>query len=159
MTEILPQPVLIAPGSSDDLDKVVEVMKSAFEERFGEGWTRSQCAGILPMPGVRLMLARHAEGHVVGFSLDRCVADDAELLLLAVAPSHRRRGVGRTLLQAFLDRCRNGAIRNVHLEVRDGNSAMAMYRDAGFSTVGRRTAYYVGRSGEKFDALTLNKAL
>src|SRR5205085_4885888 len=31
-------------GKSADLDSVIEIMNSAFDERFGEAWTRSQCA-------------------------------------------------------------------------------------------------------------------
>ena len=40
-----------------DLDDVMSVMNEAFDPQFGEAWTRSQCAGILPMSGVSLMLA------------------------------------------------------------------------------------------------------
>ena len=83
--------VLIAPGGSGDLDHVVAVMEAAFDDRFGEAWTRSQCAGILPMPGVELMLARSPDGEPAGFSLFRTVADEAELLLIAVAPAPRYR--------------------------------------------------------------------
>ena len=50
--------VQIECGSSHDLDSVMEVMDHAFGHRFGEAWTRSQLAGILPMSGVSLMLAR-----------------------------------------------------------------------------------------------------
>ena len=56
-----------------DLDSVIQVMNAAFDERFGEAWTRSQCAGILPMPGVKLVVARFGDGRSVGFSL---VPDD-----------------------------------------------------------------------------------
>ena len=42
-------------GTSDDLDEVMAVMEAAFGDRFGEAWTRSQCAGILPMAGVSLI--------------------------------------------------------------------------------------------------------
>ena len=84
--------VRLAPGESADLDAVMDVMTSAFDPGFGEGWTRSQCAGILPLSGVLLMLARDEQGKVQGFSLLRTVADEAELLLLAVAPKARRRG-------------------------------------------------------------------
>ena len=77
-------------------------MEAAFGDRYGEAWTRSQCAGILPMAGVSLMLARDPDsGAPIGFSLFRSVADQAELLLLAVLPSHRRRGIGRSLLDHF----------------------------------------------------------
>ena len=43
----------------------------------------------------------------------------------------------------------------MHLEVRDGNPAVAMYRDAGFSPVGRRRNYYHAPDGQRFDAITL----
>jgi ribosomal protein S18 acetylase RimI-like enzyme len=49
--------------------------------------------------------------------------------------------------------------RQVHLEVRDGNPAIAMYRTAGFKPVGRRRKYYHGEDGRDFDALTFAKAI
>lgn len=152
-------PISLETGNSRDLDAVIEVMDAAFDDRFGEAWTRSQCAGILPLPGVRLVLARTAEGAAAGFSLLRIVADEAELLLLAVAPRFRRRGIGRRLLDQFLDQARDAGSGRVHLEVRDGNPAVAMYRAAGFSIAGRRRKYYRGRGGGEFDALTLSKQL
>ena len=45
----------------------------------------------------------------------------------------------------------------LHLEVRDGNPAVRLYKRAGFSQVGRRRNYYSGRDGQLFDALTLAK--
>ena len=76
----------IETGSSSDIDAVMTVMDQAFGDRFGEAWTRSQLAGILPMGGVSLMLARASDGDdAVGFSLSRTVADESELLLIAVA--------------------------------------------------------------------------
>jgi ribosomal-protein-alanine N-acetyltransferase len=146
--------VQIEAASSDSIDEVMGVMEQAFDKRFGEAWTRSQLGGILPMGGVSLMLAR-AGDETIGFSLVRSVADEAELLLIAVAPDHRRRGVGRRMLDDFLERARNDGIARVHLEVRDGNPAVAMYRSAGFSPVGRRRNYYHGDDGKRFDAITL----
>jgi ribosomal-protein-alanine N-acetyltransferase len=106
------------------------------------------------MTGVALMVARDSAGTPLGFSLFRTLAGEAELLLLAVAPDHRRRGVGRSLLDAFLERARSAGAQRVHLEVRDGNPAIAMYRSAGFSDAGRRASYYRGANGV-FDAITL----
>ena len=146
--------VRIDAGTSDDLDGVMRVMTAAFDPAFGEAWTRSQCAGILPMSGVALMLARDEDGTPVGFSLFRTLVGEAELLLLAVEPSHMRRGIGRRLLDAFLERARADDAGRVHLEVRDGNPAIDMYRSCGFTVVGRRRAYYRGATGN-FDALTL----
>ena len=149
------RPVRIEVGTSDDLDAVMGVMESAFGTRFGEAWTRSQCAGILPMAGVSLMLTRDGDGgEPVGFSLFRNVMDESELLLLAVAPDHRRRGIGRGLLDQFIDQARADGVTRAHLEVRDGNPAIEMYRGAGFAPIGRRRNYYHTSDGLQFDALT-----
>lgn len=147
-------------GTSKDIDRVMSVMESAFGNRFGEAWTRSQLAGILPMGGVSLVLAREAENEeAIGFSLFRTVAGEAELLLLAVMSTHHRRGVGRQLLGYFIERARNEGVVRVHLEVRDGNPAVEMYRTAGFSPVGRRRNYYHAPDGQRFDAITLSRQL
>jgi [ribosomal protein S18]-alanine N-acetyltransferase len=150
------QDVRVETGSSDDLDAVMIVMDAAFGREFGEAWTRSQLAGILPMAGVSMILARETiGGEILGFCLFRTVADESELLLLAVRPSHRRRGIGRRLLDGFLNRARSGGVMRAHLEVRDGNLAISMYRIAGFTPVGRRRNYYHAPDGNRFDAITL----
>ena len=150
------QSVRIEAGSSRDIDAVMRVMDAAFGDRFGEAWTRSQLGGILPMAGVSLVLAREPDtADAIGFSLFRTVAGESELLLIAVTPSRHRRGVGRMLLDDFLDRVRNDGVARVHLEVRDGNSAVSLYREAGFSPVGRRRNYYHAADGRRFDAVTL----
>lgn len=151
--------VQLVSGESADLDAVMEVMGSAFDPRFGEGWTRSQCAGILPLSGIMLMLARDERGHVHGFSLLRTVADEAELLLLAVSPAVRRRGVGGALLDHFIDHGRRKGVRRLHLEVRDTNPAVSMYQEFGFKTEGRRRNYYLGQDGSLHDALTMAREL
>jgi ribosomal-protein-alanine N-acetyltransferase len=144
----------LVQGNSDHLDAVMLVMSAAFPSQYGEAWTRSQCAGILPMTGVKLVLAEDGEDNVVGFSLYRTIAGDSELLLLAVHPKARGIGIGRLLLSHFIeDSKKNGADR-IHLEVRDGNSAVDVYRAAGFEQVNRRRNYYHGRGGGSYDALT-----
>ena len=86
--------IRIERGSSEDLDQVMDVMTRAFGSRFGEAWTRSQLAGILPMAGVVLSVASESKtGDTIGFSLLRSVADEAELLLLAVLPDRHRQGI------------------------------------------------------------------
>lgn len=148
--------VEIGEGGAADLDGVVAVMNAAFDRQFGEGWTRPQCAGILPMSGVSLLVARErGSGQPLAFALFRIIAQEAELLLLGVAPPSSRQGIGRRLLDEFVERARAGGARRVHLEVRDGNTAIHMYRTAGFTLAGRRRNYYRGPSGQQFDALTL----
>ena len=155
-TPALIDEVRIEPGTGDEIDAVMAVMDGAFGDMFGEAWTRSQLSGILPMAGVFLILAHdRRRDAVVGFSLFRTVADESELLLIAVLPDEQRRGIGKLLLDDFLDRARDEEVRRVHLEVRDGNPAIGMYRDAGFSPVGRRRNYYHAKNGKRYDAITL----
>ncbi|MCA1653324.1 MAG: GNAT family N-acetyltransferase [Sphingomicrobium sp.] len=147
--------VTLAPALSGDLDEVMHVMERAFSPEFGEAWTRSQCAGILPMSGVLLTIARTGADEAQGFSLLRTAADEAELLLIAVAPKARQQGIGRRLLDHFIGHAEHCGATRLHLEVRDGNLAVRMYRAAGFETSGRRRNYYRGHDGTQFDALTL----
>lgn len=148
------QPVL-RDGQADDLDVVMEVMETAFQPCFGEGWTRSQCSGILPMNGVRLRLAGLAGAPPVSFSLARVVADEAELLLIAVHPDAQRGGIGQALLDDFVGHARRQGASHLHLEVRDGNPAMGLYSANGFVIAGRRRDYYHGPQSDHYDALTL----
>ena len=145
--------VKLVDGGADDLDSVMQVMSGAFSDRYGEAWTRSQCAGILPMTGVRLTLAKE-RSEIVGFSLHRTIVDDSELLLLAVAPQAQGRGIGRRLLQQFVDDAKKNGASRIHLEVREGNDAIRVYEAAGFVQSNRRRNYYNGRDGGQFDALT-----
>ncbi|QAY76095.1 GNAT family N-acetyltransferase [Sphingosinicella sp. BN140058] len=138
-----------------DLDAVMRVMTDSFDPAFGEAWTAPQCAGLLPLPGVWLTLARDPNGSPLGFALSRIVAGEAELLLLAVRNAAQRHGVGARLIERFIsDSTARGAAR-LHLEVRDGNHAIALYKRYDFAEVGRRRNYYSGSAGERFDALTL----
>lgn len=150
------EPLAIAEAGLAELPGVMAVMEAAFEPSFGEAWTASQCAGLLPLPGVWLTVARRDE-EIVGFSLARAVADEAELLLLAVNPHVRGAGIGKSLLTHFLEAAIGRGATRLHLEVRDGNPAVNLYVHAGFTVCGRRRSYYSGRDGQKFDALSLSR--
>ena len=148
--------ITIREGGAANLPEVMHVMDESFDPCFGEAWTASQCAGLLPLPGVWLSLACGPEG-VIGFAMARLVADEAELLLLAVHRKCQRRGVGKMLLRNFEKVAAEAGARRLHLEVREGNHAFNIYDDAGYALVARRKNYYKGQDGHCFDALTLAK--
>jgi ribosomal-protein-alanine N-acetyltransferase len=147
-------PIQIRAGGVEDLDEVMRIMGRAFRPCFGEGWTRSQCAGILPMSGVTLTIGED-DGNAIGFALARAVSDEAELLLIAVDPERQGHGAGSSLLQDFIATARAGGASRLHLEVRDGNPAVDLYRAMGFVPAGRRRNYYRGPDGKRYDAVTL----
>ena len=147
-------PLVIRDSCADDMDAVMDIMTAAFPATYGEAWTRSQCAGILPMAGVALRIATRGD-TICGFALIRAIVDEAELLLIAVAPAAQHQGIGAALLDDFIAFARSRGASRLHLEVRDGNSAMVLYERAGFTLAGRRRDYYRGRDGHNRDALTL----
>jgi ribosomal-protein-alanine N-acetyltransferase len=147
---------VIAEGGAADLESVMRVMEDSFDPAFGEAWTGPQCAGLLPMGGVWLSLARDGD-CVIGFALARIVGDEAELLLLAVGRSSQGKGVGQMLLDRFATVAASKGAEQLHLEVREGNHAVSLYKRNGYREVGRRRNYYSGRDGQLFDALTLAK--
>jgi len=150
--------IRIEPGGMADLPDVMVAMGDAFDPEYGEAWTEAQCAGILGMPGSWLLIARCGDDPA-GFALLRTIADETELLLIAVRNRYRRQGIARALIdQAIAVSTEDGA-ETLHLEVRDGNPAVELYRGVGFVQVGMRRDYYRGRSGKVFDALTFKKRL
>jgi [ribosomal protein S18]-alanine N-acetyltransferase len=150
--------LVIEPGEIADMADVMLAMDDAFDPEFGEAWTEAQCAGVLGLPGSWLLIAR-VGGEAAGFALLRRIADEAELLLVAVRKRFRRHGIARTLLERAAEDALAGGAATLHLEVRDANPALFLYRQAGFVQVGRRRGYYRGRSGKVFDALTFKRQL
>jgi ribosomal-protein-alanine N-acetyltransferase len=146
--------IAISEGGILDLDSIMRVMKDSFDPRYGEAWTAPQCAGLLPMPGVWLSIARRG-AEVLGFALSRVVLSEAELLLLAVHTGEQRLGVGQLLLDRFVAIAAARGADRLHLEVREGNHAVKLYSRAGFTEVGRRRSYYKGCDGKLYDAMTL----
>lgn len=149
---------VVRRGGVADLDDVMEVMGRAFEPRFGEAWTYAQCLGFFGLAGTILIVAQE-ESSPQGFALSRAIAGDAELLLLAVSPAARRRGLGRRLIEETGQAAHAAGASTLHLEVRDGNPALTLYRGCGFEQIGRRRGYYRFRDGGQADALTLARGL
>ena len=141
-----------------DIAAVDALMADAFDPRFGEAWTRGQCLGVLALPGVALMMAE-LDDEPAGFAMTRRVLDEAELLLLAVAPEHRGHGVGGALLRAAAAEAAAAGCVKLHLEVRDGNPAVRLYLRHGFSKQGERRGYYRGVGGLLHDAHSYGVAL
>jgi ribosomal-protein-alanine N-acetyltransferase len=73
----------------------------------------------------------------------RQVADEGEILNLAVRRQNRRRGEGHGLLSAILEQLHRRGVNKVFLEVRESNEVgIAFYEKMGFAETGRRPGYY-----------------
>ncbi|MGH6991779.1 MAG: GNAT family N-acetyltransferase [Caulobacteraceae bacterium] len=90
-----------------------------------------------------------------GFILCRSLADEAEVLTLAVAPQRRRKGLGAGLIAIAGEEASKRGASRLFLEVAQHNLAgLALYAGCGFRIVGRRVGYYLGAAGAS-DALVL----
>lgn len=93
--------------------------------------------------GCHLLVMDDGDEGVVAYAVLWCILDQGELANLAVAESHRGRGLGRRLLDEVLDRARQQGVKSLYLEVRVSNAAaIELYRSVGFKDVGFRKKYY-----------------
>lgn len=149
----------LALAGPRDVPRMGRIMEAAFDPRFGEAWNAMQLAGALGIADTWAQLGFDGD-EPYGFSLTRRVVDEAELMLVAVLPPERGRGLGRRLVEGAIHKARQRGARKMFLEVRDGNSAaLGLYQSLGFSVAGRRENYYTGGAGERFDAITMRRDL
>ena len=153
-----PQLVEIVHGTPADLATVNAIMAEAFDPEFGEAWTPSQCLGMIALPGVWLSIA-WSGAQPAGFALARAIAGESELLLLAIRPTMRRRGIGTALLRSVIADSRERGASMLHLEVRANNEAVRLYRAQGFEKIGERREYYRGKGSKVFDAHTFSRKI
>jgi [ribosomal protein S18]-alanine N-acetyltransferase len=108
---------------------------------FADPWSSNDFAECVST-GV-LFLVADERGAVVGYVVARSARDEGEILNLGVAGAHRRRGIGRRLVERALARLEARGVQMVYLEVRESNAvARELYRSLGFAEVGRRGRYY-----------------
>tara|TARA_S200000501_G_scaffold177680_1_gene167360 strand:+ start:6767 stop:7228 length:462 start_codon:yes stop_codon:yes gene_type:complete len=89
-------------------------------------------------------------GDIRAACLFSVVADQCELLFIAVNPTQKRQGMALQLLHSLINHCRTMVVENIFLEVRESNfPAIALYRAAGFLVTGRRENYYPFRSTDE----------
>ncbi|MES2143625.1 MAG: GNAT family N-acetyltransferase [Pseudomonadota bacterium] len=113
-------------------------------------WSAREFVDLLASPAVFLLTDSES------FLLARVVAEEAELLTLAVAPAQRRQGIGRRLVARFVTTARSRGAARAFLEVSAENlSATNLYKSVGFAISGRRKAYFRSAEGRTVDALVM----
>ena len=151
--------------ASDPVDQIMEVMDVAFDPTWGEAWNRRQVSDALLLGNCHYLLAGEdfetpaADEPAAGFLLSRQAVDEEELLLIAVRPDLRRRGIAGALIARFEAEAKARGVRRLFLEMREGNPAEGLYLQCGFVPVGRRPNYYNRGKIKELDAITFARDL
>jgi len=143
-----------------DCDVLSEIHSAAFRR----GWSGAEFEAMLVQPGVHAILAQYRNTFgwrtPAGFILYRIVADEAEILAVAVIQECRRRGIARLLLEEALRHLYREGARKIHLEVEDSNlAARGLYRGLEFSESGKRAGYYAQGRASAGGALVMLRQL
>jgi ribosomal-protein-alanine N-acetyltransferase len=133
------QPFYVRPLRPADLDRILEVEHESFGK---DAYDRKLFAKYLAVRGV-LFLVGASGPHICGYSLAVASNGRAELVSIAVAPRHRRKGIARSLIESTLRRLQRRGVNRVSLTVKIGNdSARALYEEYGFVKTRTVRAYY-----------------
>jgi ribosomal-protein-alanine N-acetyltransferase len=146
---------VIEPATLRDAPRLAQLHGASFHRGWGEG----EFEGMLTERNA-LVHRQRIGRKIVGFAVSRMAADEAEILSIAVASSHRGRGLSRDLLLTHLGHLAGRGVRTVFLEVEENNQpARRLYDRAGFAVAGRRERYYQQPGGEQLNAVLMRRDL
>jgi ribosomal-protein-alanine N-acetyltransferase len=113
-------------------------------------WSTAEFTDLLSHPSTYLF------AHTQAFALVRVIADEAELLTIAVHPNTQGQGIGRALM---CDWMQGIAASEAFLEVAQDNIvAISLYKSCGFAEVGRRKGYYGRKDAPNVNAIVMRHA-
>lgn len=146
-------PFQLRQMTHEDMPAVIALEKAAFRNP----WSPELLRRELDHEWSTILLAEEPQPsgsrNLLGLAIFWIVQDEVHVLNVAVAPEHRRRGVGRVLMDEVLARGRHRLCSLATLEVRRSNeAAIGLYKSLGFRSVGVRPNYYVD---EKEDAIVM----
>jgi len=142
-----------------DLDALFVLDRQCF--RTGIAYSRADLRYYLNRPRSASILAEYdTTKAILGFIIAESYLEGGRrvghIITIDVAPSQRRKGLGRKLMEAMLDRFSAADVVILRLEVAvDNLEAQAFYRGLGFSQTGRIRGFYLGT----LDALVMERCL
>ena len=140
----------IKPLALAHISQIAQLERACFSDPWSENAIKSE----LNNPLSYWLVALDGD-YVIGYVGSQAVLGEADMMNLAVAPEHRRDGVGMRLVRALIDGLKGMDCHCLTLEVRVSNDpAIRLYEKMGFEQVGRRPNYYFH---PKEDALILRK--
>jgi len=126
---------------------------------FDDPWSAISFRGLLLDTSI-LTLGVELNGELVAFAMAQTIAGESDILTVATAPEHRRKGLGATLISAFINRLGERGVSRITLDVAEDNApARALYRGFGFTEDGRRPRYYTAGRDVPVDAVLMSRKM
>ena len=136
--EPLLEGVVVRPCVTSDLLRVLEIEQASFPLP----WKRESFLSELHNSHGCFWVAEKA-GNIIGYLCCWFIADEGEILNVAIAPEYRRCGFGKILLRESISVARQKGVRTLYLEVRVSNTpAITLYKSFDFHEIGTRREYY-----------------
>ena len=128
----------VRAATEDDVPRILKIV----QESISPAWTHAALLSEIFRVDSFFLIAVE-DKKISGFVILRQMADEGELLQIAVDKTTRRRGIAGQLMDVVLSRATECAIKSVFLEVRKSNeAAMCLYKKHGFEFVRYRKDYY-----------------
>ena len=141
--------IFVRPMTVEDLDGVMSVEFDSFLTP----WSRTAFEEELTQNRLARYIVAEEDGHIAGYAGTWLVINEAHVTNVAVSGLHRRKGIGRLLMEKLMMLARDSGMDSMTLEVRVTNAAARhLYQQMGFVEAGIRKNYY---SETKEDALIL----
>ena len=132
-------------ASVGDAQAIAVMARDLVEAGLGWEYRRDRVARMIGDTNTVALVARDLP-RIAGFAIMSFGDDRAHLSLLAVRPSHQRRGIARTMVGWLVESAMTAGVATIHVELRAANAAaFALYRDVGFDETLRVPGYYRGR--------------
>ncbi len=137
--------IVLGLASPADARTLAQMARDYIETGLGWSYQPRRIAQMIGDLDVTALVARDGT-RTAGFAIMSFGEERAHLVLLAVHPAHRRRGIARRMLGWLVDSATTAGMASIHVELRADNiSAYAMYEAAGFVETFRVPRYYRGR--------------
>jgi [ribosomal protein S18]-alanine N-acetyltransferase len=134
---------------------IARMSRDCIEQGLGWSWTETRVERSIRDRSSNVIVARTG-GSLLGFGIMRYGMQTAHLLLLAVQPGRRRRGLGTALLRWLEAPAQVAGIERIQVETRaDSAGARPFYLQLGYREIARIPGYYQGME----DGLRLEKLL
>jgi ribosomal-protein-alanine N-acetyltransferase len=127
-----------------DAPRLATMSQELIEAGLRPAWSASRITWHIRHPESVVLTACY-RGEPAGFGIMRYGDDTAHLNLLAVSPSHRRRGVARRIMAWLEETALTAGTFVISLELRATNQgAFTFYASLGYQEIGRIAGYYQG---------------